>query len=772
MVVEADRPLGGDRVLSELCRQGHVLPIADVVVPADRDEAVPTDGPEVRPTIREVAWQHPVGWRPAQGRVATGPAILAVGDEDFAGESPDGFPPADWANEMLDELGGAGHVAVEKHKRLTARLSRRGVARPAGTAMGKSQHASAHLRRELRGAVPGAVVRDQDLPGRVRLGLERVEQANDVLLLVVGGNHDADARIRGPSHGATIQSPRVRERKTLRDRTGIMLAAQRAVLRTSGGPLRALWAAAYELLARAVSAYLRIGRRAAAVYLRGSLAKGEPIYGPADIDLAVVVPPEEAQPGRARRRAHERWRPLVERLPRIDSLVQLNVYEVDELHRASAVTALTEHQLPGAGRPFADEAGLRIRPGLGGTTDWRRIGGPELRPGPSPIPRHLVAWLELQWWWRLCLEACRQPERLHVPSLCLKLITQSARVRLWLEQGELLSGHEAVLERCLATMPDEEDALRGALSLRRALPRSPDPPLADATGFLLRTVARAAALLREEPVDAGIDVALSGAESPPDELALTAAMRSSLADLEGARLFPLADWRARTPAPLWLRGRVDPLLGDEGLALVDADPADPAQLNDLGTVSRSGLRPAVSMGPLLVLPSADYFGWVHRSIQFQYSDPVSFALQEGSAKATFPALSGWSASDCAHRAVDAHAQWLRLDPETDPARAGIALGLLLGAARAALFQQSLEESGPELALTLAATAGRLAAEQPGSAGLLEEAAGAYRAWREDGPAPDLEAVTALRGLIERLPAYDSLESVDGFAPLAAGATGR
>jgi len=398
-----------------------------------------------------------------------------------------------------------------------------------------------------------------------------------------------------------------------------------------------------------------------------------------------------------------------------------------------------------------------------------------MRSGPFPIPRHLVAWLELQWWWRLCLEACRRPERLHVPYLCLKLITQSARVRLWLEQGELVSGHEAVLERALATMPDEEDALRRAASLRQALPRSPDPPLADATGFLLRTAARAAALLREEPVDAGTDVALLGAESPPHELALTPAMRSSLADLEGrfsARLFPLADWRARTPAPLWLRGRVDPVLADEGLALVDADPADPAQLKDLATVSRSGLRPAIRTGPLLVLPSADYFGWVHRGIQFQFSDPVSFALQEGSAKATFPALSGWSASDCAHRAVHAHAQWLRMDPETDPARAGIALGLLLGAARAALFLQSLEESRPELAVTLAATAERLAAEQPGSAVLLEEATGAYRAWREDGPAPDLEAVTALRGLIEGLPAYDSPDSMDGFAPLAAGATGR
>jgi hypothetical protein len=104
-----------------------------------------------------------------------------------------------------------------------------------------------------------------------------------------------------------------------------VLAAQRAVLRTSGGWLRLLWAAVYELLARAAAAYLRADRRSAAVYVRGSLGTGEPIYGPADIDLAMVVPTKPAQPDVARQRAHERWRPLTQRLPWIGSLIQVMV---------------------------------------------------------------------------------------------------------------------------------------------------------------------------------------------------------------------------------------------------------------------------------------------------------------------------------------------------------------------------------------------------------------------------------------------------------------
>ena len=58
-------------------------------------------------------------------------------------------------------------------------------------------------------------------------------------------------------------------------------------------------------------------------------------------------------------------------------------------------------------------------------------------------------------------------------------------------------------------------------------------------------------------------------------------------------------------------------------------------------------------------------------------------------------------------------------------------------------------------MTAAGAANRLAAEYPGSAELLEEALGSYRAWRGGGPDPEKETADALRRLIESLPAFGS-----------------
>jgi predicted nucleotidyltransferase len=539
--------------------------------------------------------------------------------------------------------------------------------------------------------------------------------------------------------------------------TAIALASQRAVVRTARGPLRPLWAAAYQLILRAAVAYLRADDPGATAYLRGSLATGEPLYGSADIDLVIVVPAEPGRPTFARRRTHERWRRLVRGLPPLQSIVQLKVYEGDELRRASSATSYTERL---GQRPLGDEAGLRVRPGLAPpTSDWRRIAGPELRPTHPVTPPHLAAWLELQWWWRLCFDACLYPRRRHVPYLCLKLITQSARVRLWLERGEIASGHTNTLARARATMPDEEAALVMAERLWQELPRSPEPPLADALGFLLRTSARVAERLAAEAhVSGGTSVELLGAEGQAGD-AFVPGAGANLAHFDGEfgaeRLVPLADWRARTSWPLWRDGRVDPPLPDEALAVLAADVAEPAVLRSLAAANTSGLQPAVCWGRLLVLPTASFSAWLCRGIQFEPSDPVSFALLAGEDRATFPELQGWSAADSARRAVDAHAIWLHAHSATAAPAAGTALGLLLGAARAALFEQSIQLGEPELAVTVVAAADRLASEHPGSANLLEEASGAYRAWRAGGEAPGGEVLAAVRQLIGRLPAYES-----------------
>ena len=373
----------------------------------------------------------------------------------------------------------------------------------------------------------------------------------------------------------------------------------------------------------------------------------------------------------------------VSRLRPLEKLVQVKVYEGDELRRAASATSHTEGP---EDRLSGDEAGLRLRPGLGPpTSDWRRIAGPELRPAGlwAPPDPHLAAWLELQWWWRLCFAACVNPRRRHVPYLCLKLITQSARVRLWLEHGENVSGHTAVLARVRTLMPDEEQAVRTAEWLWQELPRSPDPPLAEALGFLLRATAGVAERLADEARASGETIVrLIDAGAQAGDLALASKAQAELLRLESelgaGRVIPLADWRARTPQPLLRDGRIDAPLPDEGLAILRAEPVRPAALNDLARASNTGLRPALRSGPLLVIPSATYFAWLHRSVQFEFSDPVSFALLANEESAAFPRLRGWSAADCALRAVDAHAFWLRAFPSIEPREAGTALGLLFG----------------------------------------------------------------------------------------------
>src|SRR5947209_11556763 len=61
------------------------------------------------------------------------------------------------------------------------------------------------------------------------------------------------------------------------------------VLRTSAGPLAPVWRLAYASAAQALALYLRGWTRGATVYVRGTLATGEPTLGLSDVDLEVVA---------------------------------------------------------------------------------------------------------------------------------------------------------------------------------------------------------------------------------------------------------------------------------------------------------------------------------------------------------------------------------------------------------------------------------------------------------------------------------------------------
>jgi len=63
---------------------------------------------------------------------------------------------------------------------------------------------------------------------------------------------------------------------------------QRLMLRTGRGMLGGLWRLGYAAAIHAAAALLRLAS-AEAVYLRGSFANSEPIYGLSDVDLVAIV---------------------------------------------------------------------------------------------------------------------------------------------------------------------------------------------------------------------------------------------------------------------------------------------------------------------------------------------------------------------------------------------------------------------------------------------------------------------------------------------------
>lgn len=522
------------------------------------------------------------------------------------------------------------------------------------------------------------------------------------------------------------------------------------MLRTERGVLRPLWSLVHEAFLRAVAAWLRRGLDVG-VYVGGTFGRGEPVYGISDIDLIVVAAAEPKEPGGARMRVHERWRRLCRAFPPAPLVVSdFYAYEDAELREAVSSTCFT-YGLDGPGPHVpralyfgsqmpADEACLLFRPGLWATQEWRLVGGRDLRAavdGGDAQRRRLVAWLELQFWWRLAFAACVQPEAPHVPYLCVKLAAEPARVWLWLAHGEQVFSRLEVLERAFELIPEEEPALRRALELHCRLPRSPAAPIAEVLPCFVRLSALVARRIVADAETAGAtEVRLLGAG-------------------RGGKLLPLADWRALVrPIPP----------GDEAFELVDGDPADPETLAAAAVAGRAGAYPALRADGLLVFPAADDSRAELRAVQCAASDPVSFALAEGRTAAGFPDVAGWSARDTARRAVAEHRAWLE---ENTPWLQSISvldeagaegLAMLLSAARAAIFLEGVEAGEPELAVTLSAAAERLAARGPHARGVAEEAQAAYHAARGEGSRRQETTLAALLGLVRGLPAYSPPEA--------------
>jgi hypothetical protein len=550
-------------------------------------------------------------------------------------------------------------------------------------------------------------------------------------------------------------------------------ALQRHAIRTGSGPLRPVWAATHRCVIWAVAKWVSADLRDSRTYLKGGFGFGEPVYGLSDVDMIIVIDGDPRSPGKTRGRLLERWRRLTVRFPTLTDLFQLWVYEEADLRRLDGATYLSfersglDDERPSAPaflgrRAPSDPMALLDRPGLyGPRRDWRRLGSPR-RP-PAPISdlsaQTMFAWLELRFLWTHAFLTVVDPTRDSAAYTCQKLVADSARILLWLRFGERIFDREETLRRALQRMPEEARALRQAIDLGRRLPHHPSPPIEDALPFLVRTSSTIAEHLAST-ADRTSATKVRLAWDKPHRLLLSdeAITRASTLVTGGHRpaLVPLADWRARAV----------PQMLDPALAVVPGDPGDPQRLRELAQANHIGLFPALRTNGILVLPTSDV--WDHgrlRGIEWAGSDPVSMALINGSATASFPDLSGWSARDCARRALDEHRGWLELGTgaggrlpywiKGDTWPEVIELAGLFTAARAAMFADSLEAGDPELQLTAATIAGRLA-EYGTTAGAA--AGAAYEELSEctrHERAPDARVVGGLRAVVQALPGYTS-----------------
>ena len=490
-----------------------------------------------------------------------------------------------------------------------------------------------------------------------------------------------------------------------RTRSPLVRAAQRLLLATSGTPLRRVWVLAHRAVAQLVAALLLRGEAGATAYARASFGGPEFLPGLSDIDLAFVLATDAAADRVRRRRTRHAQRLTAGGL--VDTPF---VFSQEELRAVAGRSVLT---YPGAvfggARARHDLHRMLQRPELDDPTlPWRRLRGPERRPPARPRDAQesrVAAWLELVFWWRWAFPACVVPSAPWLASRCVRLVAEPGRVWLALEHGERAATREEALRLLLRRLPEEEAALRATIALQRALPRSPEAPLAAALAVMLRLSERIAATLARQLADAPVrEVALTGARTPP----------------------PLLDWRAL----------VVPGAADERLLPLAGDPADPQAVGAAAVAGSSeAQQPVLRSGALLLLPGTEFRHTRLRAIQCALTDPVSFAVLAGERRARFPDVAGWSIHDAARRAVAEHAARLRAEPGD--------LGLLLSATRAALLHHSVLCGDPELVLAREDAVARL----PGDAAA--EALHHHRA----GTAAPAAVRTALQRQVLALPAY-------------------
>ncbi len=503
-----------------------------------------------------------------------------------------------------------------------------------------------------------------------------------------------------------------------------------ALQRRSASRLGRTWDRLYDVLVWLSAAFIRVGGRETTVYLRGSFATDEQVLGLSDIDLEVVTDSLAAA---------ERIRARVERvqrlIPTFGKLFSVEIYERETFRRSLASLACpTEPTFFGLPHAFHGSP-IETRPGLRGPARaWKRLAGEELRGAPAELDlqqRRVASWLELQHWWRYAYEACIRPVSAYTPYLCAKLVADPARIWILLEHGELIGTRREALRVAAPLLAEERSVLEHAAEILDALgSTSATPPASVETvlPFLVRISALIGARIGRDVSPAGATPVTLWA-SPHEQLATDA---DRTADVN-----PLCDWRARCfrPQP------------DETFRTVAGNPAEKADLVRAGDASQRGPQMILSERGLLFLPMTG----VLRTIQCEATDPVTFALSEGRLTARFPNVRSWSAEDSAAREIAEHRNWLAADRRRYTEAHSVAL--LLGAARAAFFLDTLRQGQPVLALTCSAAADALAALDGKSRSIGAAAAESYIDYRRGGSPPPPRIVADLRAAVGRLPSY-------------------
>lgn len=506
------------------------------------------------------------------------------------------------------------------------------------------------------------------------------------------------------------------------------------MVRTAGGPLGRIWLAAHWLAARLLAARLRAGT-GATVYVRGSFASRNAIAGVSDVDMVAVSPPRGTAGDLAMGLLSARRSVVQSRLGAAAGHVTIALYTPAELADACHSTAISyglgrapsdprraaTHLAP---RAEADELGLRLRPPLHTpSTSWRRIAGPRLDlPGENP-DRLTVAWLEVQYWWRHAFRLAARPGRPDSRHLAVKLVAEPAACAMWARGVDPPRRLEEILALLARRGDGDAEAAEAALALRRDGPHGPPADLRPALASLERSTTLVAERHLAAAQAAGFDdVALAGAAAPCG--------------------LPLVDWRARcSPGP-----------PDECIDLRDGTPGDPGAL---ATAAKPGPRTQTVLrrGDLMAMPSASEQPL--RGVSCPVTDPVSHALTRREERARFPALPGWSARDCADRALAEHRAWLT----RRPLMGGFgprALELLLTSARAALFHESVAEGSPVLAVTTGAVVDGLAERHPRCAEPAAAGLTALSACRDEGGDPPRETVDGLERALRSLACFSDL----------------